>query len=196
LAMPTVPPERTTRNSSAAATWGRGANWAPKVEATTPARPSGGSGPRPPPGPPAGPRPRPGSRCRRPPPAPPCPARPRRPPPGRRRPARTAGPVPGSPPQRPHELLAVLDGLRIGHGIPLALDQFGAFSGRDTARRIPGSQQQDPARRTAVQRCGSGRPGCLSRPTGCWSPRTRVGPTATGTGCGRPNWPGSRPRRA
>jgi hypothetical protein len=34
------------------------------------------------------------------------------------------------------------------------------------------------------------------RPSGCWSPPTPVAATATGHGCGRPSWPGSRPRRA
>jgi Rhodopirellula transposase DDE domain len=37
-------------------------------------------------------------------------------------------------------------------GSPSHLDQFGAFSGRGTARHIQGATQQDPARRTAVQR--------------------------------------------
>jgi len=34
------------------------------------------------------------------------------------------------------------------------------------------------------------------RRPGCWSPRTRVGPTATGSGRGRPSRQGSRPRPA
>jgi len=52
-------------------------------------------------------------------------------------------------PQRPHALLDVLDGLRIGHGIPLAIDQFGAFSGK-ALLGASRSQQDAP---------GRGRPG-------------------------------------
>src|SRR5512132_4141373 len=35
----------------------------------------------------------------------------------------------------------------------------------------------------------------IRRPSGCWSVRMPAGPTATGSGRGRPSWPGLRPRR-
>jgi transposase len=55
-------------------------------------------------------------------------------------------------------------------------------------------------RRLQWRRCGAGGSRsaglAIPRPNGCWSPSMPVGPTATGSGPGRPSWPGSRPRRA
>jgi Rhodopirellula transposase DDE domain len=84
-------------------------------------------------------------------------------------------------------------GPKVGKAIP---------TGSMTWAPTPAGSAWEPTmtrRRLRWRPCGAGgsRPAGSPTPrlTGCWSPRTRVGPTATGPGPGRPSWPGSRSRR-
>jgi transposase len=82
----------------------------------------------------------------------------------------------------------------LGKAIPYGVYDLGANAGWSAW------DATTTRRRLRWRRCGAGGSRSaglpIPRPNGCWLPRTRVGPTATGSGPGRPSWPGSRPRRA
>src|SRR5512132_3044790 len=82
---------------------------------------------------------------------------------------------------------------KLGKAIPDGVDALGAMA----AGSVSGSTTI--ARRSRSRRCGAGGSRSAGPPTrgrsGCWSPLMLVVPTATGSGRGRPSWPGLRPRR-
>ena len=83
---------------------------------------------------------------------------------------------------------------QLGKVIPSGVYDLGANAGWVSV----GTDHDTP--RSRWRRCGAGgsRPvgRCTRMLTGCWSLRTRVGPTAIGCGRGRPSWPASPPRPA
>jgi Rhodopirellula transposase DDE domain len=82
---------------------------------------------------------------------------------------------------------------KVGKAIPTGSTTLGAMP----AGSVSGSITTPRGSRSP--RCGAGGTRLAGPPirgrTGCWSVPTLVGPTATGSGRGRPSWPGSRPRR-
>jgi hypothetical protein len=78
---------------------------------------------------------------------------------------------------------------QLGKAIP-----FGVYDLAPTAAGSVSGPTTTP-RRSRSRRCGAGGSRSagspIGRPPGCWSPPTPAVPTATGSGHGRPNWPGS-----
>jgi hypothetical protein len=80
----------------------------------------------------------------------------------------------------------------LGKAIPYGVYDLGAIAAGS------GSGPTTTRRRSRSPRCGAG--GSRSvvadtrRPSGCWFVRMPAGPTAIGSGHGRPSWPGSPPR--